>query len=82
MNADELKSRQVSGRLDYNIKGSAKLFYKFAYDENVLASTQVDFQPFKNQDNAPSHGIGLDFNASILVVLKLGTNRQLHAIAK
>lgn len=56
------KSRQISGRLDYNIKGSAKLFYKFAYDENQLASSQVDFQPFKNQDNTPSHAIGLDFN--------------------
>lgn len=56
------KERQVSGRLDYNIKGSAKLFYKFAYDENVLASSQTNFQPFKNQDNTPSHAIGLDFN--------------------
>jgi carboxypeptidase family protein len=56
------KERELSGRLDYNIKGSAKLFYKFAYDENSLASSQTDFQPFKNQDNAPSHTIGLDFN--------------------
>ena len=56
------KERQISGRLDYNLKGSAKLFYKFAYDENSLASAQTDFQPFKNQDNTPSHGIGLDFN--------------------
>ena len=57
------KERQISGRLDYNIKGSAKLFYKFAYDENLLASSQTDFQPFKNQDNTPSHAIGLDFNS-------------------
>jgi hypothetical protein len=56
------KERELSGRLDYNIKGSAKLFYKFAYDENILASSQTDFQPFKNQDNAPSHTLGLDFN--------------------
>ena len=56
------KERQTSGRLDYNIKGSAKLFYKFAYDENILASSQTNFQPFKNQDNTPSHAIGLDFN--------------------
>jgi hypothetical protein len=56
------KEKQLSGRLDYNIKGSAKLFYKFSYDENILASSQTDFQPFKNQDNAPSHAIGLDFN--------------------
>ncbi|HEU5231450.1 MAG TPA: carboxypeptidase regulatory-like domain-containing protein [Terriglobales bacterium] len=56
------KERQITGRLDYNIKGSAKLFYKFAYDENTLASSQTDFQPFKNQDNTPSHAIGLDFN--------------------
>jgi hypothetical protein len=56
------KEKQISGRLDYNIKGSAKLFYKFAYDENILASSQTDFQPFKNQDNSPSHAIGFDFN--------------------
>ena len=56
------KEKQISGRLDYNLKGSAKLFYKFAYDENILASSQTNFQPFKNQDNAPSHAIGLDFN--------------------
>jgi hypothetical protein len=57
------KSKQITGRLDYNIKGSARLFYKFVYDENLLASSQVDFQPFKNQDNAPSHTVGLDFNS-------------------
>lgn len=56
------KERQGSGRLDYNFKGSAKLFYKFSYDENLLASSQTDFQPFKNQDNTPSHAIGFDFN--------------------
>src|SRR6185312_2270176 len=54
--------RQIAGRLDYNLKGSAKLFYKFAYDQNLLASSQTNFQPFKNQDNTPSHAIGLDFN--------------------
>jgi hypothetical protein len=56
------KEKQITGRLDYNIKGSAKLFYKFGYDANLLASSQTDFQPFKNQDNVPSHAIGLDFN--------------------
>jgi hypothetical protein len=56
------KSRQISGRADYNLKGSSRLFYKFVYDENILASSQVDFQPFKNQDNTPSHTIGYDFN--------------------
>ena len=56
------KERQIAGRLDYNLKGSAKLFYKFAYDQNLLASSQTNFQPFKNQDNTPSHAIGLDFN--------------------
>ncbi len=59
---DPFKSRQITGKLDYNIKGSAKLFYKFTYDENKMASSQVDFQPFKNQDNTPSHTLGLDFN--------------------
>lgn len=56
------KEKQISGRLDYNIKGSAKLFYKFAYDDNILASSETSFNPFKNQDNTPSHSIGLDFN--------------------
>ncbi|HXF14155.1 MAG TPA: carboxypeptidase regulatory-like domain-containing protein [Terriglobales bacterium] len=56
------KEKQISGRLDYTIKGSAKLFYKFAYDDNILASSETNFQPFFNQDNTPSHAIGLDFN--------------------
>lgn len=56
------KEKQISGRLDYNIKGSAKLFYKFAYDDNILASSETSFNPFKNQDNTPSHSLGLDFN--------------------
>lgn len=56
------KSKQITGKVDYNLKGSAKLFYKFGYDNNVLASSQTNFQPFKNEDNAPSHAIGLDFN--------------------
>jgi len=56
------KEKNGSGRLDYNLKGSAKLFYKFTYDENLLASSQTNFQPFKNQDNTPAHTVGLDFN--------------------
>ncbi|HET9742604.1 MAG TPA: TonB-dependent receptor [Terriglobales bacterium] len=56
------KEKELTGRLDYNVGGSGKLFYKFAYDANVLASSQTNFQPFKNQDNVPSQAVGYDFN--------------------
>ena len=55
------KEKMTEGRLDYNL-GSAKLFYKFAYDNNtVVGNLNPDYAAFANLDNTPSHAAGLDF---------------------
>jgi hypothetical protein len=56
------REKQVTGRLDYNLFGSAKLFYKFTYDNaTAIGSNNPNYQPYANLDNTPSHAIGLDF---------------------
>ncbi len=57
------KEKQVSGRLDYNLFGSAKLFYRFTYDNNtVIGNLLPNYSAYANLDNTPSHAVGLDFN--------------------
>ena len=58
------RESEISGKLDWLVKGKYKLFYKFTYNENrsVLAIIPNSFQPFANKDHTPSHAIGLDFN--------------------
>lgn len=56
------REKQVTGRLDYNLFGSAKLFYKFTYDNGTaIGSNNPNYEPYANLDNVPSHAIGLDF---------------------
>jgi len=55
----------VDTKLDWQIRGSAKLFYRFNFDENSqigLFGTSSSTQGFKNFDHTPSHTVGLDFN--------------------
>ena len=53
----------LNGRLDYTFSEKARAFYRFTYDnDNAVNSTNgYNFQPFRNRDNAPSHGGGVDF---------------------
>lgn len=56
------REKQLTGRLDYNLFGSAKLFYKFSYDNSTDIDDEIPaFQPYANLNNIPSHAIGLDF---------------------
>ena len=57
------RETELNGRLDYQFKGSARLFYKFTYDNNsvVAGFGGSNFSPFKNLDNTPAHAIGFDF---------------------
>jgi hypothetical protein len=50
------------GRLDWNIKSSMHLFYKFEYNNNSDLKPANNYSPFLNRDNTPSHTVGLDFN--------------------
>ena len=57
-----LTEKQVTGRLDYNLFGSAKLFYRFTYDNaTAIGGNLPNYQPYANLDNIPSHAVGLDF---------------------
>ncbi len=61
--ASPFKEKQLNGRLDYNLFGNAKLFYKFTYDNNtVVGNLLPNYSAFANLDNTPSHAVGLDFN--------------------
>jgi hypothetical protein len=52
------------GRLDWKVKPGMRAFYRFSYDNSRDVWGQ-DFSPFLNVNNAPSHGLGVDFNQGI-----------------
>ncbi len=58
------RESELDGKLDYQFRGSARLFYKFTYDNNsvVAGFGGSNYSPFKNLNNTPAHAIGLDFN--------------------
>ena len=57
------RDQQFLGRLDYNVTGSLRLFFKFGYEQNLNAATFVPgtYQEFANVDNTPSFGGGVDY---------------------
>lgn len=59
---------QTDGRLDWNIRGSAHMFYRFNFDQNSQIrafGSASSLQGFKNVDHTPSHTVGLDFNSGL-----------------
>jgi hypothetical protein len=54
---------EVLGKLDYQISGNAKAFYRFSYDQNndVSPFEPVAFQPMDNTTHTRDHVVGLDF---------------------
>jgi len=56
---------ETDSRLDWNIRGSARAFYRFNFDQNSQIrpyGSASSLQGFKNVDHTPSHAVGLDFN--------------------
>jgi hypothetical protein len=56
---------QTDGRVDWNIRGSARMFYRFNFDQNSQIrpfGSASSLQGFKNVNHTPSHTIGADFN--------------------
>jgi len=51
------------GRVDYNLTKSARVFFKFGYEQNkdVASFVPGTYEPFANIDNTPSYGGGIDF---------------------
>lgn len=59
---------QTDGRLDWNIRGSARMFYRFNFDQNSQIrafGSASSLQGFKNVDHTPSHTLGFDFNSGL-----------------
>src|ERR1700680_1102394 len=58
------RENEMSGKLDYQFKQGAHLFYKISYDENKAVNSfgGSNYQPFKNHDSTPSHAVGFAFN--------------------
>src|SRR5689334_10494293 len=57
------RDTQLMGRLDYQLKGSARLFYRFSYEQNRNVSGYIPntYQPFANVNHTPVHAGGIDF---------------------
>jgi len=53
------------GRLDYNIKGTWRAFFRFSYDQNlsVRGFNPDVYQPFENVDHTPTYAMGTDFTS-------------------
>jgi len=51
------------GKLDWNIRGSWKAFFRYTYDQNksVRGFNPGVYQPFANVDHTPSYAMGTDF---------------------
>ncbi len=51
------------GKLDWNIKGTWKAFFRFSYDQNlsVRGFNPGVYQPFANVDHTPVYAAGTDF---------------------
>src|SRR5205085_10134379 len=54
------RENMLTGRFDYNLSENAKWFYRYGYDN----ADQLDgaFATYRNQINASSHVVGLDWN--------------------
>ena len=78
------RETELDGRLDYQLTPTARLFYRFLYDNNsgVNSSDGSNFQLFKNHANTPSHAVGLDFNRGASTnSLRFAYNRFSDSIA-
>ncbi|MBZ5599291.1 MAG: carboxypeptidase regulatory-like domain-containing protein [Acidobacteriia bacterium] len=58
------RETQMIGRLDYQFHGSARMFYRFSFEQNRNVSGFIPntFQPFANNNHTPVHAFGVDFN--------------------
>jgi hypothetical protein len=62
--AEPYREVETDSRLDWNIRGSARAFYRFNFDQNSQIrpyGSASSLQGFMNRDHTPSHAVGLDF---------------------
>ncbi|NDQ56596.1 MAG: TonB-dependent receptor [Acidipila sp.] len=55
---------ELLGRVDWQVRPSWNIFYRFSYEQNRNVSTFIPntFQPFANVDHTPVHVVGTNFN--------------------
>jgi hypothetical protein len=56
------RENMLTGRLDYNVSGDAKAFYRYSYDNANEVGPTNSLAAFRNEVNVPSHVFGLDWN--------------------
>ncbi len=59
----------TDGRIDWNVKGNARAFYRFNFDQNSDIrpfGSASSLQGFRNADHTATHVAGLDFNTGAL----------------
>lgn len=62
--SEPFREVETDGRLDWNIRGSARAFYRFNFDQNSQIrpyGSASSMQGFKNTNHTPSQAVGLDF---------------------
>src|SRR5207245_9285939 len=59
------RDTELDGRLDYHLSNSARLFYRFNYDNlsSVDSFGGSNFQVIKTSAHAPTHTVALDFGS-------------------
>ncbi len=62
---DPYRELMTDDRLDWNIKGNTRMFYRFNFDQNSGIrpfGSASSLQGFRNADHTATHVVGLDFN--------------------
>jgi hypothetical protein len=61
------RDTQTIGRLDYQFRGSARMFYRFSFEQNRSISGIIPntYQPFANNNHTPVHAFGIDFTTGV-----------------
>jgi hypothetical protein len=61
--SNPFRENNLTGRLDYELNKSARLFYRFSYFKDLLdANSGYGYSVYSNQNIARDHTLGLDFN--------------------
>jgi hypothetical protein len=60
---EPFKERLLFGRLDWQVRQSARAFYRINYDQLAVTTNGLpDFSVFKNVNKTPAQAAGIDFN--------------------
>jgi hypothetical protein len=78
------KEHEALGRLDWTVKDTVRVFYRFTYNKNanVAAFIPNTYSPFVNRDNTPVQAAGVDFTSGTFThSVRFGYTRFANEIA-